>query len=288
MLIDWFTIVAQLINFVILVVALKYLLYDRLMEAMDVRRRSIAEKERAAEERSDEAEEKHRQLERERRDLESRRDEMIDEARRDANDRRRQLMGEAREEVERQEREWKESIRARQERLQLDLQRFTGEKAVAIARRALHDLADESMERTLIRGLVDRIGDLPDDQRAVFIEALSTEGAPLLVRSAFELSDDSRKEIERALCDLSEEPEHEVVWQNEPELIAGIVVQAGAQTVGWTMAGYLDELERGFADLIRSEIGATPAEAEAADPDRAEGSADIRDGGAARLEEREE
>jgi hypothetical protein len=37
-LINWFTVIAQIVNFLILVVLLKYLLYDRIIKAMDERR----------------------------------------------------------------------------------------------------------------------------------------------------------------------------------------------------------------------------------------------------------
>ena len=38
MLIDWFTVVAQIVNFAILVLALKFLLYDRVTGVMEKRR----------------------------------------------------------------------------------------------------------------------------------------------------------------------------------------------------------------------------------------------------------
>ncbi len=38
MLIDWFTIIAQIINFLVLVALLKYFLYGRILQAMDRRR----------------------------------------------------------------------------------------------------------------------------------------------------------------------------------------------------------------------------------------------------------
>ena len=40
--IDWFTVVAQIINFLILVVLLKYFLYGRITAAMEQRQQEIA------------------------------------------------------------------------------------------------------------------------------------------------------------------------------------------------------------------------------------------------------
>ena len=42
MLIDWFTVVAQVINFLILMGLLKYFLYNRILGAMDEREQHLA------------------------------------------------------------------------------------------------------------------------------------------------------------------------------------------------------------------------------------------------------
>lgn len=266
MLIDWFTIVAQLINFAILVVALKFLLYDRLSEAVAQRGRSIAEKERLAEERSQEAAEKTEELDREHRELDAQRDEILDEASREARDKRRQLLEEVKEEVAIQEKEWRESVRARQDRLLTDLQRLTGEKAVAISRRLLQDLTKASMEPALVEGLVERIAALPSEARQAIAEGLTTNDRRILVQSAFELSDESRQIISEIVDELVGDPEEAIVWELEPALIAGVVLQIGSQTVGWTMSGYLDDLEREFADVLHSGIGEDHSRPDGKDP----------------------
>ena len=74
MLIDWFTVIAQLINFTILLVALKLLLYDRIVEAMEERRRTIEEQEERAEQARREAEERAEELEEDRHELRARRE----------------------------------------------------------------------------------------------------------------------------------------------------------------------------------------------------------------------
>ena len=44
MLIDWFTVIAQIVNFLILMGLLKYFLYDRVIAIMDERQRKIDER----------------------------------------------------------------------------------------------------------------------------------------------------------------------------------------------------------------------------------------------------
>ena len=49
--IDWFTVAAQIVNFLILVALLKYFLYGRIVDAMDRREQSIAQRWNLAEQR---------------------------------------------------------------------------------------------------------------------------------------------------------------------------------------------------------------------------------------------
>lgn len=128
MLIDWFTVFAQLLNFAILVVALKFLLYDRIVKAMDQRRRTIAEQESSAAALAREAEEELARLRAERRELDRTREEILDEARAQAAAQQRKLLQQAREDVDRQAQEWRESLRNHQHALLSHLQRTTGRR----------------------------------------------------------------------------------------------------------------------------------------------------------------
>ena len=56
MLIDWFTVLAQIINFLVLVYLLKRFLYGRIIRAMDERERKIALRLEEAQGRKEEAE----------------------------------------------------------------------------------------------------------------------------------------------------------------------------------------------------------------------------------------
>lgn len=262
MLIDWFTIVAQLINFAILVVALKFLLYDRLMDVMEKRRRSIAQQEAEAEEGAREAEDELARLRKDRRELENQRDEMLEQTRREADERRRQLLQEARAEVQRQEDEWRASVRDHQERLLSDLQRLTGEKAVTVTRRLLADMADRSLQEVLIATLVERVGQIPEDERTAIAESVRSGDTPIVVRSAFDPSAADRENVDKVLGELVGELDRPVRWERDPGLVCGVVLQAGAHTVGWSVEGYLEDVERDFAELLRSESGVGGQESE--------------------------
>lgn len=252
MLIDWFTVLAQLVNFVILLLVLKFLLYDRILEAMETRRASFVEREETTERLRQEAEEEANRVEERRKEIETHWEDMIEEARREAEDRRRELMEEARKAVEHQERQWRDSLRSSQDRLLTELERSTGEQALEISRRALEDIADADLEEEMVREFARRLEQAESDEEIV---ATLREGDdPLTVCTTFELGESSRKLIRETLHDLVSDPEREIEWERDPNLVAGVVVRVGARSVGWTIDQYLETLRGSFEAVVRSHI----------------------------------
>src|SRR6056297_3087290 len=92
MLVDPFTVIAQIVNFAILVVALRYLLYDRVVTAMDRREQRIADRLESVEERAEELDAAEEELQRDREDLEDGGDDWLDEAGGEAEGVRRDLL----------------------------------------------------------------------------------------------------------------------------------------------------------------------------------------------------
>lgn len=271
MLIDWFTVVAQLINFAILVVALKYLLYDRILEAMDKRRQEFVDREEETRRLTREAEQEARRLEEERRKIEANWDDMIAEARREADDRRRELLAEARSAVETQEQQWRDSLRSRHDLLLTELQRETGEQATEITRRAFADLAHADIEAGMIREFVARIDALAQSVDDEMVDAVRKDAdTPLTVCSAFEISAEQRSEIRQALRRFVGDDEREIEWELDRDLIAGIVVGLGARRIGWTIDTYLEGVRGRFADLMRTQLEEAAEEELSPDPGETE------------------
>lgn len=261
MLIDWFTIVAQLINFVILLVALKFLLFDRIVQAMDERRDRIEDGRRRAEEKRAEAEEEAERLQRERRELESERDELLDEARRDAEHRRQELIDEARRHVDEQEQQWLEALRRKQDRLARHLQRQAGDQVVEATRRVLADLADADLEDAVVAGFVRSIERLDDEEREAVADSLASADGAALIRTGFELSESRRESVREALCLLTGDEGPEFEWERDSTILAGIQVETEVARIGWTIDGYLDELLETFERSVRTTIDSSTSAA---------------------------
>ncbi len=92
MLIDWFTVIAQIVNFLVLVGLLKYFLFDRITKAMDEREQTIASALEKADETRKLAREEAERYRRMNDELEEGRRRILEEARNEADSLRKALL----------------------------------------------------------------------------------------------------------------------------------------------------------------------------------------------------
>src|SRR6056297_1115275 len=251
MLVDPFTVIAQIVNFAILVVALRYLLYDRVVTAMDRREQRIADRLESVEERAEELDAAEEELQRDREELEDRRDDMMDEARRDAHERRRELLKEARSEVDEQRRAWQRSLTAEQRDARRRLQRRTADQLTLISRDALADLADAGLEERVIDVVLAEL-DRDDEAR----RDLLGDGAgatSLEVVTAFP-ADDHHQRIEECLRSYGLDDDATIDFAVDADLVMGVEIRADGRVVAWNVADYVARLDAALDELL-DELG---------------------------------
>lgn len=247
MLIDWFTVAAQLVNFAILVWLLKRFLYRPVLAAMSAREQHVRETVAAAERERAEAEEQSRQLNGQREALEQQKAALLEQARAEAGTARRELLAKAREEAESRRLQWRESLEQEWRSLRDELTHRTQDEAFAVARKALHELAGEDLEERITRAFLHQLEDLDEATRARFASG-GGNGAPLVVRSRFHLPEPLRDELRQSLQDQID-PDRTVDFETDPRLVAGIEVFSDGQKIAWSVDGFLRSLDLGIREL---------------------------------------
>jgi F-type H+-transporting ATPase subunit b len=238
MLVDWFTVGAQIVNFLVLMVLLKIFLYDRVVQAMDERQKKISSQLQDANRKKEEARKEAEDLNKKRRKLEAERDEIISEATRQAESRRRTLVENARNEVDQMQSRWRESIERRQQVFVKDLQKMACRQIYDAAGKALHDLADDDLEARILESFTNRIQHMDREGKE---QLISGEGR-LLVRSAFEIGSTERGKLTRFLH-REVAKELEVDYQQDSELLGGVEIKAAGKKISWNLRDYLTTLE---------------------------------------------
>jgi len=251
MLIDWFTVGAQIVNFLILLVLLKIFLYDRIIAAMDRRRQRIDDRMAAAEEKRRQADEEAESLREQRRQIEEQRDRMLAEAEDAAAEKRRKMEEKARREVAGKRKTWEKQLKEEHRDLVRELRRSVAVQVFAITRSLLADLADQPLGEKITQVFCRRLRGLDENRREELRQAVSGENAPVVVRSAFAISEDGRGQIAAALEEVVGEAV-KIRYETDAEPIAGIELKAAGKKVTWHARGYLDRLEKQVLSTVES------------------------------------
>lgn len=263
--IDWFTLVAQVINFLILMWLLQRFLYGPIMATMQAREDKLTNQFDAAEKQEAAAREERAALEAERESLAARRDELMQEARGEAAERRRQLIQAAREETEELQGRWFAAIERERTTFLSEIQTRMGRQLVDLARRLLGDLAGQELETAIVDKFLARVD---EDLHAMTAEG-DLERAPdtVVVRSSFDLPEAQQEAIRKALADIpalaqaseesgtknagNEDEPYRLRFEQSDELICGIEVEMGHRRIAWSMRDYLNGIARELDEAIQ-------------------------------------
>lgn len=275
MLIDWFTVGAQALNFVILVWLLKRFLYHPILDAIDAREQRIAlsladaaAKEAEARTERDAFRSKNEAFDEQRA---ARLSQAIDEAKTE----RQRLLDEARQAADVLRAKRQEALQREQQSLYDEIARRTRAEVFAIARKALTDLAGTSLEERMSEVFADRLRALDDEARQGLASSLKTSTDPVRVRSAFELTSEQRAAIRTALNETLA-ADIQVRFDTAPDVISGIELTTDGQKVAWSIADYLASLENSVGELLEkrsepeAEAGSRPESGPVASPGEAQ------------------
>ena len=247
--IDWFTIAAQILNFLVLVYLLRRFLYPAIIGAMDKREKLIAERLAAAEEKAKKASEAEVSYILQKQELAASSEQLIAQARQEAEALRQKLSEQARADVDADKARWREAIKSQEDEFLQLLRVRTAEQVAATVRRTLQDLADEQLEQRIVSRFVERLQNTEKVEIAAIRKTLEKDKTGIRVASAFELPEDTRRLVRDALrAQLSTEVEP--TFETSADLIGGIELRVGEIRISWSMQSYLDELEQQVAKAM--------------------------------------
>lgn len=253
--IDWFTVAAQIINFLVLVALLKHFLYDRVVSAMDERERKIQERLEAADRKKEEAGKEAEQYRQQKEKLEEHQKELFKKAKQDAEEKRKELIAEIRKEVREKRRGWEKALAKEKDEFLRELGRMSTEELYAATRKALKDLADAELEEKCVDVFLNVLENAEEKVRKELTRFASDSGRPLLVRSSFDISGALQQKVTRKIHQLFSE-DIDIDYQSDPELLMGIEIKGRSRKIAWHADDYLDRLRHkasGMFDEVMQE-----------------------------------
>ena len=253
MLIDWFTVGAQALNFLILVWLMKRFLYKPVLHAIDEREKRIAAELADAAAKKADAQKAREEFQQKNETFDQQRAALLSKATDEANAERQRLLDDARKAADALSVKRMEALRNDAHQLNQAIARRTQKEVFAIARKALMDLASTSLEERATDVFTRRVRAIDDKAKAGLAEALKTASYAALVRSAFDLPPEQRAAIQKALNETFSADIH-LRFETAPDLVSGIEFTTNGQKVAWSIADYLASLETGVDELVKQKI----------------------------------
>jgi F-type H+-transporting ATPase subunit b len=272
-LIDWFTVGAQAINFLILVWLLRRYLYKPVLAAIDARERKVAARIKDAETQQTKAQEAGEELRKRNEAFDREREALMRKAAQEGAAERERLFDSARQDSQLLRVKLTQLLSTERAELGRQLSLRAQAEVFALTRKALSELAGATLEDRMIEVLIDRLRELPQQPRLALATpaviagsaAAAVQAAPardVLVRSAYEASPAARTKLEAAIRERLG-ANAAVRFETAAGLVCGFELAVDGIKLAWSVADYLSTLAHDAAALAATELAAPAPEAPA-------------------------
>jgi F-type H+-transporting ATPase subunit b len=250
MLIDWFTVGAQALNFLILVWLMKRFLYKPILRAIDAREKLIATELADAAAKKADAQKERDEFQHKNEDFDQQCIALLSKATEEAKAQRKRLLDDARQAADAWSANRQESLNSDAHNLNQSISRRAQQEVFAIARKALADLATTSLEERIGEVFTRRLREMNGKAKEQLAGALKIAPEPAVVRSTFDMPGEQRAAIQNALNETFS-AEIRIRFETAPDLVSGIELTTNGQKIGWSIADYLASLEKGVDELLK-------------------------------------
>lgn len=246
--INWFTFVAQVLNFFLLVWLLKRFLYKPILKAIDERENKILDQLSDAEAKKEEAIKEQEEFKQKNLNFELEKKELMNLAISESKEMRTKLFESARLDAEELQKKLETSAKEKQHNHDAALTLKIQEEVFAISRKALSDLASASLEEQATHAFIQKLNSLNEDQLEQFKNAFKNN--EITIRSAFPLPEIQLNQIQEQINKLLERKVNLRVDINS-DLIGGIELSTLDYKLSWSISEYLKDLEKRVIETPR-------------------------------------
>lgn len=239
--IDLFTLVAQIINLLILLFLLRKFLYLPVLKAVETRQKAVADELSAAEEAQKKAQQTVKACEKQMQKLEAQKQEILQQAHHEADELAAELTERAHAEYINTQKQWRRRMEAEQSGFDSVMQKAVSVQFNHFAQKALRQIADIDINDAAVEILIKQIASLSPQKQAEYAEAFQNK-KQIEVQSASILSVANKVKLEdflRTVWGLSRSVTFDFTVNSE--LIGGLCIAADEQLISWNLSEYLYE-----------------------------------------------
>jgi len=253
MLFDWFTVLAQVFNFLLLVWLLRRFLYRPVLNAIDEREKRISRELSEAETKKSEALKASREYQSKNDEFEAQRAKLWSQALEDANNERRRILEETLKEATILSSKRQQVLKNEEHQLLHEIKQRTQQEVFAISRKTIKDLAGANLEEKVGDVFIRRLREMDPPTRDRLSGAFQAAPDQAVIRSVFDLPERTRAQIKSALEETFS-MSIKVNYETAPELIGGIELSINGQKLGWNISEYLASLEKSLDEVLKDQV----------------------------------
>jgi F-type H+-transporting ATPase subunit b len=247
--IDWITVSAQIINFLVLVWLLKRFLYQPVITAMDQREKRVTDRLSDASKREQEAELQVQRFDAQQLEFEKNREQATQQAEQDIASRKLKLLEDARADVALARQNWQQEVDNEKNEFLKSLHKQTASSVINITRKVLADLTNAELEAQLVSIFISKLRTLD----SVDILGLKATDQSVHITSSIELNQSLRATLlEATKVELGIDTP--ITFKVSPEMDLGLELNVGELRVAWNLDAYLTELADQFESTINQRL----------------------------------
>jgi F-type H+-transporting ATPase subunit b len=247
--IDWFTVGAQVVNFLILVVLLKKFLYGPITQAIASREAKIQAQLAEAKTRLQEAAAAETAMQQRLRELEDKRLDLSAQVEAEVAQQKKTLLEAARQEVGQYRQGWLQALAREKAAFTQTVQERSSQQVFALARLILRELGDVSLEERFLQVFIDKLQQLPPEDEQAFRESLHESSGAAVIASAFPLSEANLAQLLTAV-QARFGKQMTVQFETNPGLITGLELKTRSRKLSWTAERSLHNLEEKVTEQL--------------------------------------
>jgi F-type H+-transporting ATPase subunit b len=250
--VDWFTVIAQVINFLLLVWLLKRFLYKPILNAIDKRENKIKSQLQDAETKKIEAKREQEEFKQKNDDFDERKKGLMEKAVEESKTAGEKLLEEVRKAANDLDIKLKKSAQETLKNTNKEIAQKTQREVFAISRKVLMDLSGVSLEEQSVAVFINKLSELNEAEKKQFLSSFKSNSNEVLIKSAFELPNKQQDEIKKAIDEILE-AKGKYEFKVNAEVINGIELTANGYKLAWSISAYINAIEKSITETIRED-----------------------------------
>jgi len=239
MLIDWVTVLAQIVNFLLLVFFLNRFLFQPIFRMVDKRDSVIRKTLEDASTEKNEAKNEKEKFIKENEVLQQKKDELLAIGRTQAKEEEERLIHAARDEYENLRSAFQNSLQTEKEAVFSKKKTVIEETVFSLIQKVLQDLANKNLEEQVIEVFLQKVRETSGEEMKPFFLEVQNQSAPVLIKSGFELSPPGRDTLEKEIREVFGEKIN-LSFEKDTKLICGIKLVTTGHKIEWTLSHYFE------------------------------------------------